>query len=379
MTIELRVGVFMDKYLKLKTGAGTENQVRGLLQHLDPSRVEAHMVTLRGEPAGRIDPEFPCTSESLGIGKVLSLGGLKGLRRIVALLKQRRFDVVMTYFPDASFLLPLACRLAGGVPCVINRRDMGFWYTPREVARFRTTNRLARAYLANAEAIRQRVIEVDRFPADRIHVIPNGLFRDDSLVASPRTRADMGLPESSPLVGIVANMRPVKRIDWFLDVAQNLIERGSPADFVIVGRGPLEDEARAEARSRGLGDRVHFLGGQEEVRDLIAMLRVGVLTSESEGLSNTLIECASQGVPAVAFDVGGNREVIQDAATGFVVPLGDTERFADRVNELVADDELHRDFGARAARRAAERFSPEAIVEQYMELWRSLKADGVDV
>jgi glycosyltransferase involved in cell wall biosynthesis len=87
-----------------------------------------------------------------------------------------------------------------------------------------------------------------------------------------------------------------------------------------------------------------------------------VLTSETEGLSNVLIEYAVAGLPAVAFDVGGNPEVIEDGETGYLVKPYDVNELAEKVDLLLSDPDLRRRLGRHASQRAQERFSAESMV-----------------
>jgi glycosyltransferase involved in cell wall biosynthesis len=90
---------------------------------------------------------------------------------------------------------------------------------------------------------------------------------------------------------------------------------------------------------------------------------VGVLTSESEGLSNSLLEYGAMGVPTVTFDTGGNAEVVVEGETGFLVPEGDVEALADRVAEVLGDEGLRIRLGEAARRRCREVFDPEPVMK----------------
>jgi len=99
---------------------------------------------------------------------------------------------------------------------------------------------------------------------------------------------------------------------------------------------------------------------------------VGVLSSLSEAFSNALLEYAAAGVAAVATDVGGTKEVIEDAETGFIVPPRSPEQMAERICQLLQDEKLRKRLGENARRRAETRFAEEKILRQYSRLYLRL-------
>ena len=145
------------------------------------------------------------------------------------------------------------------------------------------------------------------------------------------------------------------------------------AHFAIAGQGRFLDALQDQAHELGLSEKVHFLGQVKDVPALLGHLKVGVLTSESEGLSNSLVEYGLAGVPAVAFAVGGNPEVVQDGQTGFLVPPSDTRAMAARVIQLLQDEGATKPSSAvRHANTAEPTFSPDRVKTMTMDFFESL-------
>ncbi|MDP2323313.1 MAG: glycosyltransferase, partial [Gammaproteobacteria bacterium] len=308
-------------------------------------------------------------------------GAAARLPGIVARLRRGRFDVAMIYFVDSNLYLVPACRMAGIPAVVINRRDMGYWYEPGLLRTLNFVNRLATHFLVNAEAVKEQVIRHEHFAPGSITVIPNGIW--DMEERCRRNSGEMdpppdGFPLSGPVVGITASLREVKRIDRFLDVAAEVMRSVPEARFVIAGQGRLRDELQEHANALGLDRAVTFLGHVSDVPSLLRRLHVGVLTSESEGLSNSLVEYGLAGIPTVAFDVGGNAEVVRDGETGFLVPPGDTAAMARQVIRLLTDASLHAGF-SRAAREYCETvFAPDHVREITLRFFSSLIGTGFE-
>jgi glycosyltransferase involved in cell wall biosynthesis len=247
---------------------------------------------------------------------------------------------------------------------------MGYWNTPWLLRLLKFVNRRADYFLVNAEVIRRHVAAVEGFPLQRIKVIPNGLWDRSAPSPSPGLRSTLGLAPGSRVVGLIANLRPVKRIDRFLAVARAVSLRRPDTFFLILGDGPLHATLSAELRADPIASKFLLLGRVPDVSAYLPLFDVAVLTSESEGLSNALIEYASAGIPAVAFDVGGNSEVVVDGTTGFLVRNGDVPSMADSVHTLLTDSELRARMSRAAREFAMCRFSASTVqreLEDFLE------------
>jgi glycosyltransferase involved in cell wall biosynthesis len=299
---------------------------------------------------------------------LVSAKGIRAVLQLAAEIRRERIHLIQTFFPDASIVGTIAGRL-GGARVVLGRRDLGYWYTPRYLSVLRVLQRFAHAYLVNSQAVRTAVSESERVDPDRVQVVYNGFF-DLPTGPSRLTLADFGFPLDAKLVGVVANLRQIKRLDRFVEMAASI--RDPRARFLIVGYGELQDALLAQARRAGLGERLRITRTLQDVLEVIKLFRVGALTSESEGLSNTLVEFGLCGVPAVAFDVGGNREVIEDGVSGFLVKPFDVPVLTKRVEELLADDALRSRLGTGAKALCTDRFGGARMVEQTQAFYERL-------
>jgi len=361
MNRKIRIGYFIDSW---KPGAGTENQLQGIMNHLDRDHFDAQLFTLRDPVAPEHGAHIPWPVDCLCVDKLKSTGAVRQFAKLIGRLKRERLDIANFFFVDSNLFAAPACYLAGVKARVVNRRDIGYWYRPGLLRILRLVNRLSTHFLVNSHAVKRTVIENERFPAERIEVIYNGQWNHDRSTAPPLQHREIGIHVDAPLVGIVANLRPVKRVDRFIDMAARVVQRIPEAHYVIAGQGELEADLKKQTQTLGLADRVHFLGHVPEVRRLLPLLDVGVLTSESEGLSNALIEYAQAGVAAVAFDVGGNDEVIRHGVNGFLSPPYDCEALAENVATLMLNAELRQAFSSAGRRLVSAQFDQDAIMSQ---------------
>jgi glycosyltransferase involved in cell wall biosynthesis len=354
----------------LNVFGGTEKQLRELICHMDRSRFDPAVLTLysRDMPHEAEFGGMGCPTRCLGMRKLVSIDGLRAVLKLVSEIRRERIDIVHTFFPDASILGTIAGRL-GGARVVVGRRDLGYWYTPRYLFALRLLQRFAHAYLVNSQAVRTAVHESEGVDLSRVHVVYNGFFELPS-GPSRLTMSDLGFPEEAKLVGIVANLRQIKRLDRFVEMAAGI--RDPQTRFLIVGYGEQYDALVEQARLAGLADRFRITHTIHGVLEIVKLFRVAVLTSESEGLSNALVEYGLAGVPAVAFDVGGNRDVIEDEASGFLVKPYDVGALRQRVEQLISDEALRHRLGARARVVCTDRFGGARMVEQTQAIYERL-------
>jgi len=351
--------------------AGTERQLLDLIEGLDRSDCQPLLAVFRETPFVSNTNSLPVPVRVLEIDRLLSIRAWLRLFKLAWMIRRERIDLVHIFFNDAALAAPLFCWL-GGAKVVVARRDLGFWYSRAKLAVLRFSNRFVDAIVANSEAVRRSVTEREGYPFERIKVIYNG-HEPQRFAQKPAVgfRERYGIPASSPIVGIVANLNPVKRHRDLIDAFERVRTRFENAHLVLIGAGPLETTLRSRAKVRGVENAVHFLGSMKEVIPVVRLLSVAVLCSESEGFSNALIEYLGCGVPVVATRVGGNTELIEDGVNGFLVDVADIGMLASRIETLLADPGRACDMGARG-RNAAEALTLERMVKAHVRVYRAV-------
>ena len=176
-------------------------------------------------------------------------------------------------------------------------------------------------------------------------------------------------------VGVVANLRPVKGIDIFIRAAALVVAEFPSVLFPIAGDGdPVPYRKLAE--ECGVAEKVQFLGPVEDIPAFLAQLDVAVLPSRAEGLSNALLEYMAAGLPVVATDVGGTRELLGGVGAGNIVPALAPDALAERICQLLADQALRNIIGENARTKAYTVFAKEQILHRYSLLYTRLAGDG---
>ena len=201
---------------------------------------------------------------------------------------------------------------------------------------------------------------------NKIEVIPN--FVDLSLYQKdvPCQRSQIA-PNGEKIVTHISNMRSVKRIPDIIDIFYR-IQNEEEAILLMIGDGPEREKAEQQAKDLGIYSKVKFLGKTTEIKKLLCMSDLFLLTSATESFGLVALEAMAAKVPVISSNAGGIREVNVHGVTGFLATIGDVETMANYSLELLQNPELHQEFRNNAYERAKE-FSMDTIVPKYEEVY----------
>ena len=367
---------FVIDYLSGSAG-GTEGQLLALIDGVSGRGARPRLVALRPTEFTNATGKLAFPVSTLHIRRVLRFGSFLSLLGFAWSLRRERVQLVHVFFNDSAMIVPWFAKL-GGCKVIASRRDMGYWYTPGNLRLLRFANRFVDRFFVNSRAVAEHVRLEERVPRERIRVIYNG-YRFGAETGPPleglRERIQAG--PSDPIVGIVANLRPVKRHHDLLRAFALVREKHARAHLLLLGDGPLKAELRALAGELGIAASVHFMGSVEDVIPVVMHFDVGVLCSESEGFSNAIIEYMVCAVPTVATRVGGNPELIRDGVDGFLVAPGDVPALASRIVALLDDRALAQTLGESARGRVQE-YTLDRMVGEHLACYAELLRNGRD-
>lgn len=204
----------------------------------------------------------------------------------------------------------------------------------------------------------------------RITTVPNGVRPPRALPG--RLRRELGLGPDARLLVAVGNLYPVKGHRYLVDAVALLASAYPSVHLAICGRGDLETPLKAQARARGIADRVHLLGLRADVSSVLADADVFVQPSLSEGLPLALLEAMFAARPIVASDVGDIGLALAGGAAGVLVPPGTAPALAAAIGRLLFRPHAAREFGERAYRRACDEYDVRRMVERYTSIYQDL-------
>ena len=351
------------------SGGGAERYVSNVLGALDRQRFAPELCLFRRE----IDYPLPDDVRLELVPKPGPLGIAPAVWRLARLIDRRRPQLVVSAFSSPSFVtgnaLPLAQHRPRWLARVSSDPDES---EPGRLLRHWMGRLYARAdsVVANAHYLCERVAQVHAPPAG-VEYLPN---------ATDFAAIDRGAEEAAPappsgrlrLIS-VGRLEPLKRFDLLLEAGAQLLERFE-FELVILGEG--RERARLESRAQELGLRLVLPGFCTNPWAWLARADLFVLPSATEGLPNALVEAQGLGLAAVVSGgpATGAVEVVQDGATGRIVPQGDATALASALSELLGDAPTRHAFAARARERARAQYALEpaarALEAQLDELCR---------
>ncbi len=344
---------------------GSERQFVLLAQNLSPEQFQLHAGCI-----WRVGP----FADGFGDVPEFRLGGsLYGWRslgtrlRLCRHLRRNRVQIAHAFDFYTNLTLVPAARLAR-VPVVIgSHRQLGDLLTPAQFRVQAEAFRWCDAVVCNSLAGANRLAAAG-LSRGKLFVIGNALPAEAFLAAPAALPRRPGVLR----VGMVARMNArYKNHSGFLRIAARIHQQSPDIEFLLAGDGPLRPEIEQEAQTLGLGAHVSFLGDRRDIPAVLASMDVAVLTSDSEGLSNVILEAMAASLPVVAYDVGGNAELVNQQR-GALVAAGDEAGFADAVERILVESSQRQQLGLNARKFVEENFSLERVRNRYEELYSTL-------
>jgi len=239
-------------------------------------------------------------------------------------------------------------------------RDLRRWILTKKTDRFIAVS------TEMLEALREAGIA-----PEKLALISNGIELTAPGNTTPGAlRKDLSGDSEGPVVLFVGRLVKEKGLDRLLRVWASLPGHETML-LLIVGDGPLREELESQAKKLRLLSSIRFLGHQTDVSKLYCIADLFVLPSKTEGMSNSLLEAMAAGLPVVASNVGGNKDVIKDQQSGFLVDWEDTTLCAGMLLTLLSDTELRQRIG-NAARREVSAFAMGDVAERYHALYQAV-------
>jgi glycosyltransferase involved in cell wall biosynthesis len=294
---------------------------------------------------------------------------LKSAMELARHVREHRIDVVHAHLARDYPLAALAVARAKTTARLVITRHVLFRLNRLHAVTFRRAERV----IAVSHAVARSLAAQKLFPARKITVIPNGIdFRrfDAGLQGFDRAAflRQCGIPQGSVLVGTVGELKRQKGHEEFLRAAAIIAREATGAHFVIAGADNTRSGEHRAVLERlinelGLKGRVHLLGWLEQTAPLLAALDVYVSASRTESFGLATVEAMASGLAVVATATEGAREIIEDKATGLIVPTGDYDALAACTLRLLKDEGERERTGTLARSSARSRFSLEQMVD----------------
>ena len=350
---------------------GAEGQAMLLARGLRARGWRVSVIALSGNGGSAASELAAADIGFLSLEMRKGLADPRGWIRLHRWLRRERPEILHAHLPHAAWMARWS-RLAAPVRVVIDTIHTSSTGTVGRRVGYRWSRRLPDRVTAVGEGVRESYLAARMVTAEQTRVIPNGvdteLWRPDPEARSS-LRGELGYKDEF-LWFAAGRLEPVKDYETML---RAFAQTPKNSCMTIAGNGPLEDLLRKLASDLEIAQRVRFVGFVPDVRRWMQAADSFVLSSRWEGLPMGLIEAAACGLPAVATDVLGSREVISDGETGWLAPAGSPTALAEKMHlamELAVEERSM--MGERARRRAVERYSLDHVLDRWESLYGEL-------
>jgi glycosyltransferase involved in cell wall biosynthesis len=345
---------------------GKERMVLELARRHDRSKLNVQVVLLggRGSLVGELDGS-DCKVHVLNcpLGFQPSL-----IYRLGRVFRENRIDIVHTH-DDRSAIHALPAALLAGIRQRIHtlHHTQIIYGTPLRINMLAWVGRLAKTFVCVSQAGAD-MMRTQGITDTCIKVIHNGVDLQQFSCSGPNS--------AGPAI-TVARLSPEKDLAFLLRAVVHLLEPLSEFRLEIAGEGPCKAKLLQMAQSLGIADRVVFLGERFDIPELLSRARLYVLASRTEGVSLTLLEAMSRGLPVVATCVGGTAEIVVHGKTGLLVSSRDAAALARAIQQVWSNAGLASSLGLAGRRRVENEFDIDRAVAQYETLYlEGLPAEG---
>lgn len=344
--------------------AGTERQLLYLIKHLDRTKIEPQLAVLRSSQYIE-NNDFPCKIENLDIKSILSINAVLSMVKFAYKIRSQNIKVVHIYFNDASIIAPIILKIFGH-KVIISRRDMGFWYKLIYVWILRVNHYFIDLTIANCEAVRNVAIQKEWIERNKTRVIYNGYMQEELYDIKSKYKK-----RGKWVIGIVGNISPLKRVEDLIMAFVKVLTVNPNSELLIIGDGDYS-KLQQLAGNLKIRNLVKFLGRKENVIEYIREFDIGILCSETEGCSNSLIEYIYNGVPVACTNTGGNIELIKDGFSGYLIPVGDIDLLAIRINDIISNYRLALERAKNAYDHVKRLCGMQRMIDEHTQLYLNL-------
>lgn len=361
---------------------GIERKIAAVLPRLNHDLFEPHVCCIRER--GPLADQLEQAGIPVHVIPFRSRWDPVGLWKLHSLVNRLQIDLIHSHMYRANVPATVMKMGSKQLLTVGHYHNMDTWETPAQEMVDRWLAAKRDANLAVSEAVRLNVLDRLGLPGETVRTVYNGVdleqFHPVAAAERHATRERLGVAASAKVVIMVARLVGQKNHELVVRAAQEIVQAAPKVCFLFVGDGPLREQLEQLARQLHVEEHILFLGARDDVPQLLAASDIAILPSLKEGFSNAVLEAMACGLPVIASDVGGNREVIDHGRNGFILDIAPGDGATLEVNEAQFVRYLRRllseeDFRSRMAAAALEHvrnFSLDVMVYETEQLYLDL-------
>ncbi|MBX7244807.1 MAG: glycosyltransferase [Candidatus Sumerlaeaceae bacterium] len=362
---------------------GIERKILAVLPRLNPDLFEIQACCIR-EP-GPLAPDLEAAGIPVHVIPFRSRWDPLALTKLSRLVERLEIKLIHAHMYRANTPATALGMWDKNVKIIGQYHNVNTWESSGQLRMDRWLAPKRAMNLAVSEAVRENVIKTLRLDPAKVRTVYNGVdtqeFRPVATARRHAIRERLGIPATAKLVAMVARLVKQKNQELVLRCVPDLVRATPRAHFLFLGGGPDENRLRQIAGELRIADNVTFLGNRDDIAEILPACDLSILPSRREGFSNTVLESMACGLPVVASDVGGNREVIDSGISGFLVdtipsddgadPQVSETQFLRYTRRLLIEDDFRIAMGANA-RDHVMKFSLGAMIQDVERLYLDL-------
>ncbi|MGB9780048.1 glycosyltransferase family 4 protein [Caldanaerobacter sp.] len=363
-------------YIIRKAEGGMKRHLLSLINFLDKGKYHLGVVCSFDKETLQYLKNKGIEVFELEIGDGFSLvEDMKTIRRLRSIIKEFKAEIVHMHGFKAAFVGRIAA-LGLPVKTVVTFHNFpqygeGKGFKNRVILfLLRYLNKRTDAFIAVSEALKKEVVRAEKINGDKVHVIYNCLEQSFYKEKPFDLRGSFKLPSDAFVVGTVARLIPSKGVQDLIDLAFLMKEEN--VFFFVAGEGPYRGELERKIREKGLEKKVFLLGFINDIQSFLKSLDVFILPSHKEGFGISVLEAMKEGVPVIAYSVGGVPEIVKDRVNGFLVEKEDIKGLYEALERLLKDADLRRTFSLKG-KETAEKFNCEEMVKKTKEIYERIR------
>lgn len=341
---------------------GAERVVIDIAKNLNPSSFQIKIICLK-----RFGP-WGLELKNKGV-EMISLGqknklGILMLPKLIKILKRENPDIVHTHLFGADFYGRLAAWLAGVNIIVSTEHNLNISEGRIKKILKKYSATLARAIIAPSSAIKAYLMKFEGVRADKISVIRHGIEIDKFL--NNRIFDD----KKEIILGFMGRLTEQKGVDLLIGALSKL--RNQKIVCRIAGQGELRETLEKQIVENDLADKVSLVGQIKDSKNFFDELDIFILPSRWEGLGIVILEAALSGLPVIASNIDGIKEVIENGINGILIEPGDADALAEKIKYLADNPEERKRLGLNLQNKVLNEFNLERMIKEYENLYFKL-------
>lgn len=292
------------------------------------------------------------------------------------LVRQNRYDLSHSFFSVPCGFLSLIYHGLYELPYIVSLRGADVpGYSDRFPLIYKFLTPLIRhiwkkaaAVISNSEGLKELALKTNA--KQEIGIIYNGI---DVEQFRPAIRG----PSSNFKIICISRLTARKGFNYLIEAVAKITEKYPDLSLEIVGEGDAKAELEEQTKNANLSSKIEFKGriSHEKTPEAYNGASVFVLPSLNEGMSNTMLEALASGLPIIATDTGGSKELVQEGENGFIIKMKDSDDIAEKLEKLIVNPELVRSMGNKS-REIAETMSWGSVAWSYYELYKKVKSSS---